>query len=457
LADRLLIDVSGLVHWHAYFDNPSGIQRFTQKIVASRPVAGDDRAECVARALGSTKFYRVPKETIAGLGDPARHASSLASLRALFAASMAIAPLRDLARETRWIHWGYIARGRLLSRPVEIVEPPDGGDVLVNLGDFWSQPRLVDALVELKAATGVAVVHMLHDLIPFEHPEWTYPFYTEIFVRQFARLAPLVDRWIVTSDYVRVCLEKYLAGRAIEPRPTDVVAPGWDEVGAGRSARPAHHVQPGDRDILARFGLQGARYVLQVGTVEARKNQLALIEAMARLRRRHGGDPAHLVLVGRPGWEAGLVRDRLRASGNEGGTVTWLKDATDAELPALYRGAMFSVVPSHVEGWGLPVRESLGHGTPCLASRSGALPEAGGALAAYYDPDRPEALEEALACWLLDGGALADSRAALARRMDLGNPFPTWEEAGAAILALADRGRVGRTTSPHGSGIACGR
>ena len=60
---------------------------------------------------------------------------------------------------------------------------------------------------------------------------------------------------------------------------------------------------------------------------------------------------------------------------------------TDADLKVLYEGCLFTLFPSFYEGWGLPVTESLAFGKPCIASNRSSIPEAGGKLARYIDPN----------------------------------------------------------------------
>jgi glycosyltransferase involved in cell wall biosynthesis len=74
------------------------------------------------------------------------------------------------------------------------------------------------------------------------------------------------------------------------------------------------------------------------------------------------------------------------------GKIRLMRDPTDAELAALYRGCQFTVFPSlfEDEGWGLPVSESPERGRPCPASNCTSLPEAGGELARYFDPENTE-------------------------------------------------------------------
>jgi len=141
-------------------------------------------------------------------------------------------------------------------------------------------------------------------------------------------------------------------------------------------------------------------YVLQVGRVEARKNQGAALAAVERL------DGVHLVV-------AGPVRDeelgaRLRAS--KRCVVTGRVD--DAELEALYAHAAAVVVPSLYEGFGMPVLEAMARGKPVVAARNSSLPEVGGDAAVYVDdPNDPEELAAALETAMRDTALPAKGRA----------------------------------------------
>jgi glycosyltransferase involved in cell wall biosynthesis len=208
---------------------------------------------------------------------------------------------------------------------------------------------------------------------------------------------------------------------------------GWQAL-----ASPAAAAEPeGDRQVLAKYRLSGKSYILHVGTVEPRKNLMSLIEALSDLRKQAPAAVPYCVLVGREGWRSEDIRRRLQSSGFEDGTVVWLKNVSDSELPALYHGAQFAVVASSTEGWGLPIRESLAHGLPCLASRAGGMEEAGQDLAAYFDPDDADGLKTALWNWIGNAAALQQVRARIEAHFrstanDLG-----WDAAGAAVLRAA--------------------
>jgi alpha-1,3-rhamnosyl/mannosyltransferase len=135
--------------------------------------------------------------------------------------------------------------------------------------------------------------------------------------------------------------------------------------------------------LRRRLGLP-EHYVLYVGTWKRHKNVPRLLEAYARLdadlRRRFP-----LVLVARRDPRYPEVERTARAAGIFE-QVIWRAEVPEAELPALYSMARCVVLPSLLEGFGLPVAEGIACGTPALVSHSGALPEVGGEACLHCDP-----------------------------------------------------------------------
>jgi glycosyltransferase involved in cell wall biosynthesis len=97
-------------------------------------------------------------------------------------------------------------------------------------------------------------------------------------------------------------------------------------------------------------------YLLAVGALEPRKAPDLLVRAFAAARGR--GLAASLVFAGE-----GRLAGSLTGDG-----VTVVGQVSDAELDALYRGALALVMPSLLEGYGLPVTEALARGTPAIVS-----------------------------------------------------------------------------------------
>ncbi len=157
-------------------------------------------------------------------------------------------------------------------------------------------------------------------------------------------------------------------------------------------------------EVARRYGLSPG-FVLQVGTIEERKNLLLTARAVAAL------PGATLVAVGRVTPYAQKVHDFVRQAGL-GGRVRHLSGVGTDELAALYRLAAVAVYPSFFEGFGIPIVEALASGTPMVTTRGGVFPEAAGPGSAYVDPRDPDELRAVLASILGDPGRRAAMRAA---------------------------------------------
>ncbi len=124
-------------------------------------------------------------------------------------------------------------------------------------------------------------------------------------------------------------------------------------------------------------------YILNVGTLEPRKNLPCLLRAYAAARKK--GLPHRLVVSGARGWGASPLA-RLVAELHLDADVLFTGFIPDEEMPGLYAGAEFFVYPSLYEGFGLPVLEAMASGTPVITSNCSSLPEVAGNGALLVDP-----------------------------------------------------------------------
>jgi len=208
----------------------------------------------------------------------------------------------------------------------------------------------------------------------------------------------------------------------VSPTRIDVITPGTADI-----------FRPLPTEEVAAFRQQHnlpESFFLHVGTLQPRKNIPVLLDALSILNRPE----ANLVLVGGKGWiyneifesvdRLGL-RDRVRFEGY----------ANDEDLPLWYNAATALVLPSLYEGFGMPVVEALACGTPVIASNSSSLPEAGGDVALYFDPNDAAALAGQMARVLDDP--------AIRRRAQTEGPQHaarfSWPRAGEQLASVYDR------------------
>lgn len=138
-------------------------------------------------------------------------------------------------------------------------------------------------------------------------------------------------------------------------------------------------------------------YILAVGTLQPRKNFQRLIAAFARSYPDLASDypGLELVIVGKSGWLFAEILSAPKQHGVEK-QVKFLDYVAEADLPALYQGALCLVLPSLYEGFGLPVLEAMHYGCPVVVSRSSSLPEIAGEAGIYVDPEDEQSIADGL-------------------------------------------------------------
>lgn len=220
----------------------------------------------------------------------------------------------------------------------------------------------------------------IHDLIFRRFPKGYKAVDRAIYDAKFASACRRADRVVAVSECTRRdIVELY----GIDPSRIDVVYQGCDEMFGVR--RCQHELL----DVAVRYRLPHD-YIVQVGSIEERKNALASVLALRRLP--HG---LHLVLVGRHTPYADRVAKAAAAEG-VADRLHILYNVAYADLPAIYQQAVAFVYPSRYEGFGIPIVEALNSGLPVVAATGSCLEEAGGPGQLYASPDDPEGIAAAI-------------------------------------------------------------
>lgn len=225
-------------------------------------------------------------------------------------------------------------------------------------------------LPEGLSAAGIPGVVTVHDLIFLRHPEF-YPALDAFFYKlKFRKMLREATRIIAISACTKRDILYY------GDFPEDRI----DLVYQSCSTRFSQPVSPSLLVEARRKYRLPQRYVLNVGTVEVRKNILLGIRAMAKL-------PAdlHLVIVGRQTKYQKQLDAEIRKLGL-GNRIHFLQGVPNTLLPAVYRQAEAFIYPSRYEGFGVPVIEAIQSGLPVVAATGSCLEEAGGPDSLYVDP-----------------------------------------------------------------------
>lgn len=292
------------------------------------------------------------------------------------------------------------------------------GDIVLSLGCGWNAAEMFRLVEPLARSGAVTPVVMVHDLNP------------QLFNcrRASNRSQSILQLWLsYTSRYVR----NYIVYSESTRRDLDAYLTEYNAIDYRiEKTSLAHEFQIGDpgpvSDRIASLTRQ--EYVLAVistGYLDS-KNLIALLEAWSRLCANNGHAAApRLVIAGGikhadlPSTIAEHLSDRLDLA----------LQPNDSELSLLYQRALFTVLPSKFEGWGLPIGESLWHGKFCVTSNVSSMPEVGGPFCDYFDPHNVDNMVEVLQRPILDRAYLREREEAIDR-----SALITWDRSAGLLM-----------------------
>jgi glycosyltransferase involved in cell wall biosynthesis len=248
------------------------------------------------------------------------------------------------------------------------------GDLLLSPGGSWESRSYCAAVARLKERAALKFVPLIYDLIPYKFPHFFPHYFPPRFKDWLAQTLRLSDAIVTISENSRRDIVHFATVHGIRRPPVEVIRLGDTATIRARAIRPAQLPEA------------GAPYVLCVGTLEVRKNHALLYYLWRRLTSEYGPAVPRLLIAGSAGWLTHELRYQIEQDPVVRDKIVVLSEVTDSGLSWLYQNCLFTVYPSHYEGWGLPLAESLAHGKYCIASGTSSLPEVGGDLVSYHDP-----------------------------------------------------------------------
>ncbi len=254
------------------------------------------------------------------------------------------------------------------------------------------KPNLLHVQYTAPIVCPVPVVVSVHDVSYLEKPEYFTKARRAQLRATVANTVKRAARVITVSEFSR---QRILAAYDIPEERIDVIH--------NAAAPYLRQVAPKEayQTVAVKFGVQWP-YILNVGDLQPRKNQIGLIAAFDELMSNYPELPHHLMLVGKPTWFAPRVYEAARAA-RHSARIHFTDFVSDDDLLYLYNAAELFVYPSFYEGFGLPILEAQACGCAVACSNTSAMPEVADSAALLFSPDSREELARAMRDLLLDG------------------------------------------------------
>lgn len=209
--------------------------------------------------------------------------------------------------------------------------------------------------------SGLRIAVIFHDAIPVRYPQFCNPEVTLNHIKYMKGLAEC-DLILPNSKASEKDLDAFWKENCIDGtlNKEDELAGELDGV---ERAKEVSSFEPSKIKILC------------VGTLEPRKNHIRLMDAAIKMGELHPDLDWSLTLIGNIYAGREDVRDYVLAASKKQPRIQWLGIVDDETLHRLYNEATFTVYPSVIEGYGMPIMESIWNGKPCICSNSGVMSE----------------------------------------------------------------------------------
>ena len=242
-----------------------------------------------------------------------------------------------------------------------------------------ARPKLmVHSITALQHHTDVTIHALLYDLIPLHETRHQSKAFPQSFLCDTNFVIRHADHIISISQFTADDILRFSAEGIVEKPKKISVAPLVHEFSSNAQTG---ELTPPDTP-----------YLLMVGTQTGRKNLNVVLEAIKTICQR-GETPPKLVLAGRRRQRTMDLLDTEEMSLVKPHVIQ-IDSPAQPDLERLYKGALAVVLPSRVEGWGLPAAEALWFNVPPICADVDVLHEVCGNLALYFEVDDSEALAD---------------------------------------------------------------
>jgi len=218
--------------------------------------------------------------------------------------------------------------------------------------------------------SNIRSVVTVHDTIFLRFPQYYGKISRAIYTAKLKYACKVADSIVAISERTKADLVELLN---ITPEKINVIYQGCDA--SFKTVCTTEEKQ----SIRKKYNLP-TEFILNVGTIEERKNLWLLINALSF------ESDVKLVVIGRQTPYVDEIKKHL-SKYQANNQVIFINNVDFADLPAIYQSARLFVYPSRYEGFGIPVLEAITSGTPVIAAKGSCLEEAGGPDSLYVAPD----------------------------------------------------------------------
>lgn len=265
-------------------------------------------------------------------------------------------------------------------RPGSPVRRIPGGAVYVNVGQISLAAEFLFSW--LKRRPDIRPILMLHDVIPLDMPHLVSPSSARHHRQMVGTTARYASGVLVSTEYARQTVCRALALH------------GWSDppVLAAHLPLISAFDAPAEEDTR----LASVDYFVTCGAIEPRKNLGLLLTVWQRLVTERGAAAPQLVVIGSPtAMGHGIFHDLVSAP-ETARHIHVVSGLSTAGVKALMGGARGLLMPSHAEGYGLPVAEAGALGCSVIASDIPAHREIANGRALLIDPGDVENWHQAI-------------------------------------------------------------
>jgi glycosyltransferase involved in cell wall biosynthesis len=300
---------------------------------------------------------------------------------------------------------------------------PSTNDLLILSDAYWTSPEIWNTVARSRRA-GAFVATVVYDLIPITHPQFVGAKRSEKFRRYLEQVVTHSDLIVAISRTVQEDVARFIESDQSPHR--DGVCRDIRSFVLGAEIQYARGtVRPALTNLFSETDRNNPYLI--VGSFDPRKNHHQAIDAFERLWGTH--PHLKLCMFGRVGSLCTDVIERIQKHPMLNRGLFVYHDANDAELQHAYQHCSGVLLPSIVEGFGLPIVESLWHGKKTFVSDTPIHREVGANACEFFDLGSPQSLADAILQWELERDR-PDSRP---RNADEMVPM-TWEASAGQLL-----------------------